>query len=467
MANTAKLMTKCRMSPLDFLEYCIEEYNINDGELVLPQNASQQPRRRVLSILLRCRGMAGLSSVCLPTCGLDGQLAPRCIVGSDQDERIKEILSDLEGCTRDVLFYPAIIIGFTLTRSLDLDANLVGYQLEPDVIALSSRLDIANEGLRRYLESRGLYREPDQDYSALTVDLYMLQHFLSDLYHSHHANIVLVRKLKSIFKLYHDATRSRTIFECVDDLLCRLELQKGSLDHCARITQHQSAVLFNLINQRDSRLNFSVARSSRQIAAASKRDSSAMKTISILTLVFLPGTFVSSVFSTTIFDFTAEAEPGYGRVSKAWWIYLLCSLLLTLITVGVWAVWMVWRLNKAIHEERREMEELREHEHEARPYGSRAPPTRRRSREYRDSTSVRAAGNGSHRNSESGSRRSSRISLSRTNRTGRTRSPRSNISLHSLRDPGLDSARANVMSGSNQTTDGGLGGSLQRPGSGA
>lgn len=54
-----------------------------------------------------------------------------------------------------------------------------------------------------------------------------------------------------------------------------------------------SLQVYNFIAQRDNRLNVEVARDSKSIAIASKRDSSSMKTISILTMVFLPGTFVT------------------------------------------------------------------------------------------------------------------------------------------------------------------------------
>lgn len=49
----------------------------------------------------------------------------------------------------------------------------------------------------------------------------------------------------------------------------------------------------NLITQRDSLRNMDLGKDTKEIAAASKRDSSAMKTIAVLTMVFLPGTFVS------------------------------------------------------------------------------------------------------------------------------------------------------------------------------
>lgn len=54
--------------------------------------------------------------------------------------------------------------------------------------------------------------------------------------------------------------------------------------------------LYSMISQRDSNINISIAKDSKKIAAATKRDSLAMKTIAILTLIFLPGTFVAVCF---------------------------------------------------------------------------------------------------------------------------------------------------------------------------
>ena len=48
-----------------------------------------------------------------------------------------------------------------------------------------------------------------------------------------------------------------------------------------------------MIAQDDNKLSYSVASDSAQIAVASKRDSSAMKTIALITALFLPGTFVA------------------------------------------------------------------------------------------------------------------------------------------------------------------------------
>ena len=54
--------------------------------------------------------------------------------------------------------------------------------------------------------------------------------------------------------------------------------------------------------QKESKLNLEMAAQQRRLAHASKRDSTAMKTLSLLGAVFLPGTFLSSVFSMTFFD---------------------------------------------------------------------------------------------------------------------------------------------------------------------
>jgi hypothetical protein len=51
--------------------------------------------------------------------------------------------------------------------------------------------------------------------------------------------------------------------------------------------------LYNLIAQKDNKLNYLVATESRRIAAASKYESPAMRTLSVLGVIFLPGTFVA------------------------------------------------------------------------------------------------------------------------------------------------------------------------------
>ena len=80
--------------------------------------------------------------------------------------------------------------------------------------------------------------------------------------------------------------------------LQRLEIQRSLVSfpphktYCIIIDGTETKVM-NLIAQRESKLSFQMAGDQRKIALASKRDSSAMKTIAILGIVFLPGTFIA------------------------------------------------------------------------------------------------------------------------------------------------------------------------------
>ncbi|KAH8817387.1 hypothetical protein F5884DRAFT_249042 [Xylogone sp. PMI_703] len=107
----------------------------------------------------------------------------------------------------------------------------------------------------------------------------------------------------------------------------------------------QRNVLYNLIAEKESKLNFMMAGDSRKIAYASKRDSATMKTIALLGVIFLPGTFLASIFSTTFFNFqttsptsnSSDANPSV--VSPKFWIYWAISIPVTLVLVGLWYLW--------------------------------------------------------------------------------------------------------------------------------
>ena len=88
------------------------------------------------------------------------------------------------------------------------------------------------------------------------------------------------------------------------------------------VLRSQEALLYNRIN---------------------KQDTQSMKTIAVATLVFLPGTFVSAIFSTGIFNFQASEPPNEPKtISKYGWIYLLSCILSTIITLVAWLGWYCW-----------------------------------------------------------------------------------------------------------------------------
>jgi Mg2+ and Co2+ transporter CorA len=86
------------------------------------------------------------------------------------------------------------------------------------------------------------------------------------------------------------------------------------------------------------------------IAVDGKRDSIAMRTISILGIVYLPPTFVATLFSVDMFDWGPSAD-GNGamelRASPSVWIYCAVAVPLTLATFLVWMLWARKRTARA------------------------------------------------------------------------------------------------------------------------
>ncbi|KAI0902426.1 hypothetical protein F4806DRAFT_446988 [Annulohypoxylon nitens] len=106
----------------------------------------------------------------------------------------------------------------------------------------------------------------------------------------------------------------------------------------------QRQALYNIMAQKESKLNLEIASQQRRVAHATKRDGTAMKTLSLLGAVFLPGTFMASVFSMTFFDFNVGPDDGSSAnssgdgatVSKKLWVYFAVTIPLTVIILLFW-----------------------------------------------------------------------------------------------------------------------------------
>ncbi|CAG8418485.1 unnamed protein product [Penicillium salamii] len=78
------------------------------------------------------------------------------------------------------------------------------------------------------------------------------------------------------------------------------------------------------------------AGTSVEIGRAAQIDSSAMKTIAFVTLIFLPPTFISSLFSMSFFQ--CGQDNGWG-VSNKFWLYWVFAIPITVVTGVVWQYW--------------------------------------------------------------------------------------------------------------------------------
>ncbi|KAJ1333051.1 magnesium transporter [Microdochium nivale] len=78
-----------------------------------------------------------------------------------------------------------------------------------------------------------------------------------------------------------------------------------------------------------------------EIAKATSRDSKHMRSISLVTMVFLPGTFFSGMFSTSFFNWRdGDSQPTF---SSYLWVYIVITVVCTMLTVGLWYYFNVFR----------------------------------------------------------------------------------------------------------------------------
>ncbi|KAF1948779.1 hypothetical protein CC80DRAFT_599444 [Byssothecium circinans] len=78
-----------------------------------------------------------------------------------------------------------------------------------------------------------------------------------------------------------------------------------------------------------------------EIALATHRDSRHMRSIALVTMIFLPGTFFGTFFSMTFFNWSGNG--GSPSVSNYVWIYVLVTAIFTVVTLGMWYYLVVWR----------------------------------------------------------------------------------------------------------------------------
>ncbi|GAB1320575.1 Magnesium transport protein CorA, transmembrane region [Madurella fahalii] len=120
----------------------------------------------------------------------------------------------------------------------------------------------------------------------------------------------------------------------------------------------QRAALYNIIAQKESKLGLQMAGEQRRLAHAAKRDSTSMKILSLLGAIFLPATYLASVFGMSFFEFLPDGDRRAGDgsssssssdatdssslrgpVAPELWIYFAITVPMTLIIVLLWRWW--------------------------------------------------------------------------------------------------------------------------------
>ena len=125
-----------------------------------------------------------------------------------------------------------------------------------------------------------------------------------------------------------------------------MECSSNSLQgFCANLKERvlsQIQVLYSVSAQTDNRL-------SARIAVSSGRDSTAMKTLAFITALFLPGTYIATLFSMSMFQWQASPSESLSSssasaadtLSNKFWIYWATTVPLTIAVIVGWRLWWV------------------------------------------------------------------------------------------------------------------------------
>lgn len=102
---------------------------------------------------------------------------------------------------------------------------------------------------------------------------------------------------------------------------------KTTHDYLAARAKSQSTVLFSLLTHEDSAIN-------ERIARATQEDGSAMKTIAVMTMAFLPATFFAALFAIPSLQWS---QPGHV-VQSNFWVYWAFTIPATLLVFLFWVL---------------------------------------------------------------------------------------------------------------------------------
>ncbi|KAJ8108097.1 hypothetical protein ONZ43_g6532 [Nemania bipapillata] len=93
----------------------------------------------------------------------------------------------------------------------------------------------------------------------------------------------------------------------------------------------QNTVVYALMTHEDARININLAKASKELAEAAKKDSSSMKSIAIMTMLFLPGTYFAALWA------VPSLKWGQGNViqSDFWWYWVFTGPS-TLLIFAIW-----------------------------------------------------------------------------------------------------------------------------------
>ena len=138
-----------------------------------------------------------------------------------------------------------------------------------------------------------------------------------------------------------DLQQARKLRKAFATLVHQVDSRLFALESLITITTLYLQETSNSLMRSESRVQSEIAETtvketqiSREIAELTRKDNHSMKTIALVTMVFLPGTFIASLFDVPLFDWTAKNVSNV--INARLWVYFIFTVPLTLGIALLW-----------------------------------------------------------------------------------------------------------------------------------
>ncbi|KAB8360875.1 hypothetical protein FH972_024609 [Carpinus fangiana] len=274
------------------------------------------------------------------------------LVGSQQRQLVAAILASHAQWSNPLLI-PTAILQICVPRT----QQQAGF-LESMLIDTENHLGVTFAGAAGLARSRPDWPQ-DIDVKTSTRELHsILPQFIFMLsvcsYMQRYANFLLNAE-KQITQF---ATKSplspenHELRSALEYMLTLVENLTSTFKMCQERTTSQINLLFNVVSQQDGYVNRLTNGLNIAIARSTKQDSISVSTFTFITAFFLPGSFIATIFSMTMFDWHLDASSAgtssASYVSNRFWIYWVIVVPLTIATLLGWYIW--YRFAKAKHQ---------------------------------------------------------------------------------------------------------------------
>ncbi|KAF2726860.1 hypothetical protein EJ04DRAFT_570888 [Polyplosphaeria fusca] len=101
------------------------------------------------------------------------------------------------------------------------------------------------------------------------------------------------------------------------------------IEHLRGRAEVQVTTIYNHLAQQSNQINLHLAESSRKVAVEAQKDAATMKSVAVLTMTFLPATFIATLFATPAMMSSSPSQGTYWAV----------TIPLTALVLIIWSGW--------------------------------------------------------------------------------------------------------------------------------